>query len=149
MSRVRSNTMVCIVSSTTKKLMTTPRMTKERMNGFSSGKFEDVIKRAELRHGPDLVGGQQLDDLLACGFGIALAAHKEHRSAAFGAGNILRRLDGNEVTRAFAVQNDAANGEFVAEEHRLLADVQFVRLRGQIVDDGLIRAPGTARRKEM
>ena len=42
-SRVRSNTIVCIVRSTTKKLMATPSMTNERIKGFSSGKLEELI----------------------------------------------------------------------------------------------------------
>src|SRR6185437_12075277 len=42
-SLLRSSTMVYIVSKTTRKLMTIPKPMKDRMNGFSSGKLEEVI----------------------------------------------------------------------------------------------------------
>ena len=43
-SRVRSITMVCMLSRITRKLMTMPRPTMERTKGFSSGKFEELIR---------------------------------------------------------------------------------------------------------
>ncbi len=42
-SRVRSITMVCILSSTTRKLMTIPSPTMERINGRNSGRLDELI----------------------------------------------------------------------------------------------------------
>ena len=47
----------------------------------------------------------------------------------FGAGRFLRGLDGNEITRAFTVGDDAANGEVAVEQRHAVTHLKVFLLR--------------------
>ena len=91
--------------------------------------------------------GRQLQDLGSRGFGVALASHVEHRYAVFNARGFLRGLQRNEIARALAVRHDAANGERAIQQRDVVADLQVLLLRDDVVGQHFVgilkRASGT------
>jgi len=83
------------------KLTTIPRATIVRVKGRNCGKFDEVISVTYSAKERTLYSGINLRICArARGFRISFASHVKHRNALLRPRDLLRRSNGNEVSRA-------------------------------------------------
>src|SRR5258707_3912971 len=98
--------------------------------GFQFGEIGGVHERDVFGHGADAILRIELKDFGAGGFGVALAADENHGNVIFRADDVLPGFQGNEKARAFAVGNNAGDGEGMIDESDGVADFDVAGLGG-------------------
>src|SRR4249920_2731254 len=86
-------------------------------------KIRGTHERDVFSDGAHAVERSEIDDLRASAFSVAFAADVEHGDTFFRAGDFLGGFQRNEVTSAFAVSDDAANGKGMIQENDPLTDL--------------------------
>src|SRR5258707_1847121 len=110
--------------------------------GFQFGEIGGVHERDVFGHGANAILRIELQDFGAGGFGVALAADENHGNVIFRADDVLPGFQGNEKARAFAVGNNAGDGEGMIDESDGVADFDVAGVGGGVVGGRLLGGPG-------
>src|SRR5271168_2523572 len=118
--------------------------------GTQLRKVGGVHKRNIFGERTHAVIRSELQNLRARGLGVAFASNVKHGHAFLRAADLLGGPQRNKKTRAFAMSDDAANGEIMIQQADLRANLEMTCLRNDVVRNDLIGAlewPAGAKKK--
>lgn len=105
---------------------------------FQLRKIRGTHETHILGDGEHAVLRTEAENLSTSGFDVAFAANVEHGNALFGDSNFLSGLERNEITGAFAVSDNSADGKGMIQKRDGVTDLEMLGLRDDVIGDDFI-----------